>query len=200
MQPNADGIQLAAGDGVDRFDIFEFLDRIEDYHPSHLVAWLQSRLVTIEELPAVNRPFQDHYGKLEVPPDADLASIRRAYRKLALLTHPDKPNGDRQRFEEVSRAYEILTDPAQREAHDQERLRRAAALEEAALRTLKLRFRPSRDVASDFGRDLENLTGRAREVLWSAMGSLHSMVAVQFAEKQPAEPQTAAGPEGSNFL
>eukprot|EP00913_Durusdinium_trenchii_P000160 g144.t1 len=141
MQPNADGIQLAAGDGVDRFDIFEFLDRIEDYHPSHLVAWLQSRLVTIEELPAM--PIWPASGA-----------------------------------QEVSRAYEILTDPAQREAHDQERLRRAAALEEAALRTLKLRFRPSRDVASDFGRDLENLTGRAREVLWSAMGSLHSMVAV----------------------
>ena len=208
--------QLAEGGRLER--VFEFLDCIEDYHPSHLVAWLQSRLVTIEELPVtVTRPFQDHYGKLEIPPDADTASIRRAYRKLALVTHPDKPNGDRQRFEEVSHAYEVLTDPVQREAYDHECLRRAAALEEAALRTLKLRLRPTREVASDFGRDLERLSSRAREAMWSAVDSLHSMVTVQFATSgvervqrveraEHPRPRTSAaeaeraGPSGGDFL
>ncbi|CAE7024301.1 YSL6 [Symbiodinium natans] len=78
--------------------IFEFLDRIEDYHPSHLVAWLQSRLVTIEEVPMASAaPFQDHYDKLDLPCDADPASIRRAYRKLALATHPETSHSVNQR-------------------------------------------------------------------------------------------------------
>ncbi|CAL1164565.1 unnamed protein product [Cladocopium goreaui] len=195
--------------------VFEFLDCIEDYHPSHLVAWLQSRLVTIEESAVpVTRPFQDHYAKLEVAPDADIASIRRAFRKLALVTHPDKPSGDRQRFQEVSHAYEVLADPIQREAYDHERLRRAAVVEEATLRTLKLRLRPTREVANDFGKDLERLRARAHEALWSAVDSLQTMtglITVQFAPSgDPQEsPESVdwkpagngpAGPQGADFL
>ncbi|CAJ1422195.1 unnamed protein product [Effrenium voratum] len=188
--------------GERRLDVFEFLDRIEDYHPSHLVAWLQSRLVTIEEVAMPGLPFQDHYCKLEVSPDADAAAVRRAYRKLALVTHPDKPTGDRQRFEEISRAHEVLTDPALREVFDRERVQRAT--EELSLRARKLRLRPSTEVAKELGRDLEQLGGRAREALLAAVEALRQKVA-ELAAKEPqgdllAGAAQPAGPLGSNFL
>ncbi|CAE7804286.1 dnaJ [Symbiodinium sp. CCMP2592] len=184
--------------------IFEFLDQIEDYHPSHLVAWLQSRLVTIEEVPmAPVAPFQDHYDKLDVASDADPASIRRAYRKLALATHPDKPNGDRVLFEEVARAYAVLSDPQQREVYDVERMRVISGNPEAtSLRALKLRLRPGREVASELGADATALASRLREMLASHLAALQRYAAECAAtgESQAPAAKPPAGPLGSTFL
>jgi molecular chaperone DnaJ len=63
---------------------------------------------------------QDLYDLLGVARDADADTIKKAYRKLARQLHPDvNPDPDTQeRFKEVSRAYEVLSDPQKRAAYD----------------------------------------------------------------------------------
>lgn len=64
---------------------------------------------------------QDYYKTLGVAPDASLEDIKKAYRKLALETHPDRnPNNPRaeERFKQVSEAYGVLVDPQKRAQYD----------------------------------------------------------------------------------
>ena len=65
-------------------------------------------------------PDPDLYELLDVPRDADADTIKKAYRRLARQLHPDvNPDPETQeRFKEVSRAYEILSDPQKRAAYD----------------------------------------------------------------------------------
>lgn len=63
---------------------------------------------------------QDLYELLGVARDADADAIKKAYRRLARQLHPDvNPDPETQeRFKEVSRAYEVLSDPQKRAAYD----------------------------------------------------------------------------------
>ena len=63
---------------------------------------------------------QDLYDLLGVARDADADTIKKAYRRLARQYHPDvNPDpGTQERFKEVSRAYEVLSDPQKRAAYD----------------------------------------------------------------------------------
>ena len=67
-----------------------------------------------------NRLSQDLYDLLGVARDADADAIKKAYRRLARQLHPDvNPDPETQeRFKEVSRAYEVLSDPQKRAAYD----------------------------------------------------------------------------------
>jgi len=63
----------------------------------------------------------DYYATLGVPADATMAQIKKAYRKLARQHHPDTNPGDTEaadRFKTITEAYEVLTDPARRQAYD----------------------------------------------------------------------------------
>src|SRR3954452_13723877 len=62
----------------------------------------------------------DLYALLGVSQDADADTIKKAYRRLARQLHPDvNPDPETQeKFKEVSRAYEILSDPQKRAAYD----------------------------------------------------------------------------------
>ncbi|KAG2484955.1 hypothetical protein HYH03_016253 [Edaphochlamys debaryana] len=67
-------------------------------------------------------PEQDLYGDLGVSKTADQEEIKRAYRKLALQCHPDKNPGDQaanERFQRISVAYSVLSDPQKRKFYDQ---------------------------------------------------------------------------------
>ncbi|MBF9221921.1 J domain-containing protein [Hymenobacter ruricola] len=61
-----------------------------------------------------------HYQALELPTDAPAADVRRAYRRLVLLTHPDRTPDPaaHARYLAINAAYEVLSDPARRQAYD----------------------------------------------------------------------------------
>mmetsp|Transcript_7062 Transcript_7062/g.12969 ORF Transcript_7062/g.12969 Transcript_7062/m.12969 type:complete len:292 (+) Transcript_7062:50-925(+) len=56
---------------------------------------------------------------LEVPRNATLAQLRKAYYKKALLYHPDKTAGQEAKFQAVNVAYEILKDADKRAEYDE---------------------------------------------------------------------------------
>lgn len=65
---------------------------------------------------------QDFYELLGVNRNASEAEIKKAYRKLAMKYHPDRNPGDaaaEEKFKEVQRAYDILSDSSKRAAYDQ---------------------------------------------------------------------------------
>jgi len=63
----------------------------------------------------------DFYDLLGVGRDADADTLKRAYRRLARQYHPDinKEAGAEDRFKEIGRAYEVLSDPQTRARYDQ---------------------------------------------------------------------------------
>ena len=63
----------------------------------------------------------DHYETLGVARGASPDEIKRAYRNLARRLHPDANRDDpaaSERFKEVTRAYEVLSDPQKRQRYD----------------------------------------------------------------------------------
>jgi molecular chaperone DnaJ len=62
----------------------------------------------------------DHYEALGVAHEATPEEIKKAYRKLARELHPDvNPSADAsERFKTVTHAYDVLSDPQQRQQYD----------------------------------------------------------------------------------
>ena len=63
----------------------------------------------------------DYYELLGVGRDVDADSLKKAYRRLARQYHPDvnKDPAAEERFKEIGRAYEVLSDPQARARYDQ---------------------------------------------------------------------------------
>jgi len=64
----------------------------------------------------------DYYKTLGVAQNASAEDIKKAYRKLALETHPDRNPGDsraEERFKRVNEAYGVLSDPQKRSQYDE---------------------------------------------------------------------------------
>ncbi len=64
---------------------------------------------------------RDYYEVLGVEKDVDAATIKKAYRKLAIKFHPDRNQGDasaEEKFKEVSEAYAVLSDDEKRQRYD----------------------------------------------------------------------------------
>src|SRR4030067_1782405 len=64
---------------------------------------------------------KDFYKILGVSKNSSADEIKRAYRKLALQYHPDKNKSKdaAEKFKEVSKAYEVLSDSQKRQTSDQ---------------------------------------------------------------------------------
>lgn len=87
--------------------------------------------------------YKDYYRILEITRDADGEEIKRAYRKMARIYHPDV-NTDKvaatERFKDINEAYTVLSDPDKRRRYDQlsvsyEQVRRSTYTTSTAGRT-----------------------------------------------------------------
>lgn len=59
----------------------------------------------------------DHYQTLGVAKNATPEEIKKAYRRLASIHHPDK-GGDTAMFQNIQTAYDVLSDPNKRSQYD----------------------------------------------------------------------------------
>jgi curved DNA-binding protein len=65
--------------------------------------------------------MKDFYQILGVPRGASETDIKKAYRRLAKMYHPDVTKGDKEseeKFKGISEAYNVLSDPEQRKKYD----------------------------------------------------------------------------------
>ncbi len=65
---------------------------------------------------------RDYYEVLGIDKNASANDIKKAYRKLAILYHPDKNPGDKEaeeKFKEAAEAYGVLSDPDKKARYDQ---------------------------------------------------------------------------------
>lgn len=64
---------------------------------------------------------KDYYQLLGVPRDASERDIKKAFRKLAIKYHPDKNKAKdaEDKFREIAKAYEVLSDSDKRRRYDQ---------------------------------------------------------------------------------
>ena len=67
---------------------------------------------------------KDFYAVLGVKKDADVAEIKKAYRKLARANHPDSNPGDEKKhetFKAIAEAYDVVGDAEKRKKYDEMR-------------------------------------------------------------------------------
>ena len=62
----------------------------------------------------------NYYETLQVEQSATQEEIKKAYRKLAKVHHPDGPSGDESKFKKIAEAYEILGNESRRKSYDLE--------------------------------------------------------------------------------
>ncbi len=115
-------------------------------------------------MPAFKR---DYYEILGVLPTASQREIQRAFRRLALLHHPDrnpKDSTSEEKFKEIAEAYGILNNPQQRNSYDE----RTASVADSANESRhagESRFKgatPSNDLLWDVFRDILGYPIRGR--------------------------------------
>jgi DnaJ family protein B protein 4 len=58
------------------------------------------------------------YNILGVDEKASSDEIKKAFRKLSLIYHPDRDSGDEDKFKKITEAYDILSNPTKRKTYD----------------------------------------------------------------------------------
>ncbi|KAB8301342.1 hypothetical protein EYC80_003223 [Monilinia laxa] len=70
---------------------------------------------------------RDYYADLEIDQSASINEIKKQFRKLALVYHPDRNLGNESdmnaKFQAIQSAHEVLTDPLERQRYDDMRSR-----------------------------------------------------------------------------
>lgn len=105
----------------------EFDQAVNDYYKIKEIDPSQNvnNLIKTAQLEAQKAKRKDYYKILEVEKTATDAEIRKAYRKLALIWHPDKNNESdekkkiaEKKFKEIAEAYSVLSDKNKRQRFD----------------------------------------------------------------------------------
>ena len=67
--------------------------------------------------------MKDYYSILGIPPSASETEIKRAFRRLAVIYHPDKNSAAEAKpiFQEINEAYDVLGDREKRASYDAHR-------------------------------------------------------------------------------
>ncbi|KAA0187057.1 DnaJ subfamily C member [Fasciolopsis buskii] len=101
--------------GTDSSDLFNSF-----YQEVKAIEKRDSVLTPKQQIDRLNRPGSTYfnlnpYDVLQVDPDTPLVDIKKKYRQLSLLVHPDKNRDDSERaqkaFDAVAKAYKTLEDP-----------------------------------------------------------------------------------------
>jgi molecular chaperone DnaJ len=109
---------------------------------------------------------RDYYEILGVERNADVDTIKRAYRKCAMKYHPDRNPGDKEaeaKFKECAEAYEVLNDPEKRQRYDRyghQGLRGAGVHDFSSMNTGDI-FSMFEDLFGDLGFSSRRSGGRA---------------------------------------
>nr|VDD48937.1 unnamed protein product [Brassica oleracea] len=105
----------------------KFLTKVQNLYP-HLDGLSQVSMMIHVYITAANKIINggkesDLYGVIGVDPLADDEALKKQYKKLALLLHPDKNKfrGAEGAFKLVSNAWSVLSDKTKRSAYDQMR-------------------------------------------------------------------------------
>lgn len=102
----------------------KFALKAENLYPA--LEGIQQMLATVNVYISADNKINgeaDWYGILDVNPQADDETVRKQYRKLALMLHPDKNKsaGAEGAFMYISQAWSILSDKAKRADYNQKR-------------------------------------------------------------------------------
>lgn len=62
--------------------------------------------------------MKDYYKILELEKTASQEEIKKSFRRLSKVLHPDKETGDAEKFKELNEAYQTLSDKAKKRAYD----------------------------------------------------------------------------------
>jgi molecular chaperone DnaJ len=117
-------------------------------------------------MPATER---DYYEILGVLPTASQREIKRAFRRLALLHHPDRnPHNKKseEKFKEIAEAYGILNNPQKRNAYDEHTAQAPRAADDVSRSSAGSDFNgpiPSNDLLRDVFRDILGYPIRGRQ-------------------------------------
>ncbi|KAI6246148.1 DnaJ subfamily C member 7 [Erysiphe necator] len=91
---------------------------LQELDPSDSSIAKELRTAELEQKKSMRK---DYYKLLGVEKDADASQIKKAYRKAAIVHHPDKNPDDEtaeERFKDIGEAYETLNDPEKRRRYD----------------------------------------------------------------------------------
>jgi len=84
---------------------------------------------------------KDYYAILKVPREATKDEIKKAYKKLAVVHHPDK-SGEDTVFKDISEAYSVLSDDEKKEIYDQYGVAGVKEYENSPLRNARVKLQP----------------------------------------------------------
>lgn len=83
-------------------------------------AWGNEELEIFDLVEEVNQVNKNFYEYMEITNDASTSDVKRAYRKMSLILHPDRNSADDadEKFRWLASIYEILKDPERRAIYD----------------------------------------------------------------------------------
>eukprot|EP00188_Purpureofilum_apyrenoidigerum_P003445 Plantae.Rhodophyta-Purpureofilum_apyrenoidigerum.ctg35994.p1 GENE.Plantae.Rhodophyta-Purpureofilum_apyrenoidigerum.ctg35994~~Plantae.Rhodophyta-Purpureofilum_apyrenoidigerum.ctg35994.p1 ORF type:complete len:351 (-),score=76.26 Plantae.Rhodophyta-Purpureofilum_apyrenoidigerum.ctg35994:386-1438(-) len=116
---------------------------------------------------------ETYYEVLHVSPDADMATIKKAYRKEALRNHPDvaRDPGASDRFIAVQKAYKVLSDAKTKAKYDREIQSRSRTSSYSGASSGSSSARTSSGF-SDFGKTWKQSDGPFPEDINDSFGSI----------------------------
>ena len=63
--------------------------------------------------------MKEYYKILELKDDCSQRDIKKSFYRLAHKYHPDKREGDVEKFKKINEAYQILSNPKKRKLYDE---------------------------------------------------------------------------------